>query len=111
LVLLSLLTAGSGCASSQSSAALTMPTELAAESSRESHLEAAKMLVLTTVTPETWDEIVRTMTTSVITTNPQLAPLRPVFDSFFAEYVTREALAARAAPLYAERFSELELRQ
>lgn len=88
-----------------------MPSELATEGGRQSHLDAAKTLVLTTVSDEAWSVMIATMADAVITTNPEVRALRPAFDRFFKEFLTREELASRSAALYAEHFTELELRQ
>ncbi len=88
-----------------------MPTELSTRSTRDSHLEAAKLLVLTSISEDAWATLVHTMTEAVVTSNQQVRRLRPAFDLFFKQYLTRAELAVRLAPLYVERFTELELRQ
>jgi hypothetical protein len=64
-----------------------------------------------TISEESMSTMVQLSLDSVLRASPGLARLRPVFDEFFRQYLTRETLAEKLAPLYAGRFTELELRQ
>lgn len=87
-----------------------MPTSLSS-TTRESHLAAARELVFQSISEEVVTTLRQTVFNAIIQSNPEARRLGPVFEEFFTRYFTREAMADGIAPLYVERFSELELRQ
>jgi hypothetical protein len=88
-----------------------MPSELPHASSVESHRLAAEELVRLSLSQDSLDTMVESAISGVMRANPALRPLRPVFDEFFATYFTIANMVEGIAPLYVERFSELELTQ
>lgn len=77
----------------------------------ESREEAAKSLVRVMLSEEAVEASTRLALDAILRPNPALESLRPAFETFFARYFTRDALVGELAPLYAARFTELELVQ
>jgi hypothetical protein len=92
-------------------ATLVMPTSLAAESTPETHRQAALALFEVMELRELLDQSVATALENALRINPSLRPFEGVMREFFRRYMSLEAIAEPMAELYVESFSELELRQ
>ncbi|MBI5500640.1 MAG: DUF2059 domain-containing protein [Deltaproteobacteria bacterium] len=91
--------------------ATAMPTSLAAESTPETHMQAA-MSYLEMVGLEAAMEVqLQSILDMQVAMDPSLAPLRGVFLDFYRRCMSLEILGPRMAEILTSSFTELELRQ
>lgn len=76
-----------------------------------SHREAAMDLLVAMRVPETLQASMNAALQSQLQGNPQMRSLEPVLRDFLAKYITWDALKDQYADIYANAFSEDELRE
>jgi hypothetical protein len=90
-------------------AACVVPSTLSAD--EKSHRKAAEELLLATNIESQLRSSIDQSIALQIKVNPQLAPMRGVFDRFFAKYMSWDALKDDVISMYVDAFTEPELRE
>src|SRR4051795_5842889 len=88
-------------------AIVSLPSALSAD--EKSHKKAAEELLLATNIESQLRSSIDQSIALQIKVNPQLAPMRGVFDRFFAKYMSWDALKDDVIAMYADAFTEAEL--
>ena len=98
------------CASSKPGVPPAGAAPMGGPSTPESRRQAAKELTTLMGMPRLLDSSIDTMLNAQLSANPKLEPFRGVMRDFFARYMSWASLENDFVTLYAETFSEQELR-
>jgi hypothetical protein len=88
-----------------------MPTGLSAESTPETHMQAAMEFLRMFGLDAALEIQIDNTVDLVVSVQPRLAPIRNVLRDFISRMLSFEAFGPQMAGLFVEAFSELELRQ